>query len=84
MERVVPVAAPSYQLIIISSRFGAIPSVSLHLAALTVFSFSLAMFMDQMGQIFFPFGHGFYTLRWVGHREGRQKLFCNLAHGCHG
>ena len=43
----------------------------------------LEMFMHQMGQIAFPLGHGFCTLGWAGHKERRQKLFCNLAHGCH-
>lgn len=62
MEGVGLVAAPSYQLIIISSHFGMIPSVSLHLAALTVILLSLEMFMDQMGKIPSPLGHGFCTL----------------------
>lgn len=61
------VAAPSYQLIIISAHFGVI--LSLHLAALTILLLSLEMFMDQMGQTPSPLGHGFCPLGWAGHKE---------------
>lgn len=82
MEWVVLVVAPSYQLIIISSHFGVILSVSLYLAALTILLVSLEMLMDQMGQMSSALGHGFRIPGWAGCKEWRQKLFCNPAHGC--
>lgn len=75
MEWVVLVAAPSYLLIIISSHFGVMLSVALHLVVLTILLLSLEMFMDQMGQIPSPLDHGFCTLGWAGHKERKQKLF---------
>lgn len=69
MKQEVLVAEPRYQLIIISSHFGVILSVSLYLAVLIILLLSLAVFMDQIGQIASPLGHGFCTLGWTGHKE---------------
>lgn len=45
------VTTPCYLFVIIYSHFEVILSVSLHLAALTIFLLSLEMLMGQMGQI---------------------------------
>lgn len=81
MKQEVLVAEPRYQLIIISSHFGVILSVSLYFAVLIILLLSLGVFLDQIGKIASALGHGFCTLGWTGHKERGQKLFCNLAHG---
>lgn len=62
-------AEPRYQLIIISSPFGVILSVSLHLVALIILLLSLEVFVDQIWQIASPLGHGLCTPGWIEHKE---------------
>lgn len=62
-------AEPRYQLIVISSLFGVILSVSLHLVVLIILLLSLEVFIDQIWHIASPLGHGFCTLGWIEHKE---------------
>lgn len=40
----------------------------LHLEVLIILLLSLEVFMDQIGKIVSPLGHGFCTLSWTGHK----------------
>lgn len=66
---VILMAAPTYQLFIVSPHFGVVLSLFSLLSALTVLLVSLEMFMDQMGQILSSLGRVFCTLGWAGNKE---------------